>query len=159
MKSNLPASIASRQDLKAVIMELQGYVQWSSRSNIKQRVAGQALAGQPALSPAAAELAGQWQADQSAKSLDKQIEALENFAAKAPFATITLAAPAPAQLRQAMVEWFRNNVRPDMLIDFKFDGTMLGGITVRYGSHIYDGSFKRQILANRAKFPEVLRRV
>ena len=161
MKPNLPASISSRQDLKAAIMELQSYAKWAGQNNIKQKVAGQKLDGEPVLSQGAAEIVRQWQAqDQTAKAgLGKLIEDLESFAAKAPFVTITLAAPAPVQLRQAIVDWFRRNIRGDLLVDFQFNGTMLGGMVVRYGSRVADWSFKRQILANRAKFAEVLRNV
>jgi hypothetical protein len=161
MMLSLPASISSRQDLKAVIMELQRYGQWASQTAIKQRVVNQSPAGQPVLSAGAGELIKQWQADEkTAKAgLDKLIEALENFAAKAPFVTVTLAAPAPTVLRQAIVDWFRKNVRADLLVDFQFNGTMLGGMAIRYGSRVFDWSFKRQILANRAKFAEILRHV
>lgn len=161
MKPKLPASVSSRQDLRAIIMELQSYGRWYNQTVIKQNVAGQPPAAQPQLSPAAADFIRQWQADpQTAKAgLDKLIEALESFAAKAPFVTVTLAAPAPAALRQAIVDWFRQNVRPDLLVDFQFSGSMLGGMAVRYGSRVSDWSFKRQIMDNRAKFAEVLRHV
>ena len=50
-------------------------------------------------------------------------------------------------------------VAPDVLVNFQFNATILGGMVVRYGSHVYDWSFRRQILAKRDTFPEVLRRV
>jgi F0F1-type ATP synthase delta subunit len=50
-------------------------------------------------------------------------------------------------------------VAPNMLVDFKFNSTMLGGMVVQYGSHIYDWSFRQRILDARDKFPEVLRSV
>lgn len=161
MKPNLPVSVSSRQDLKAVIMELQAYARWAGQNNIKQRVAGQLFEGQPSLSPATMDIAKQWQsqAKNAGAGIDKLIDELEGFAAKAPFVTITLAAPASSQLRQAIVEWFRRNIRNDLLVDFQFNGTMLGGMVVRYGSRVADWSFKRQILANRVKFAEVLRSV
>lgn len=144
-----------------MINELKKYVQWSSRNDIKQKVASQPMDGQPVLSAAANDLVSQWQGGQAAEagSLPELIKALEEFAARASFVSITLAAPASAGLRQAIVSWFRRNVRSDLLVDFNFNATMLGGMVVRYGSHVYDGSFKRQILANRSKFPEVLRNV
>lgn len=161
MKPKLPASVSSRQDLKAVIMELQGFLHWLSQNDIKQAVTKQSFGEQPALSPAAQELITGWPEANplNRETLAKLVENLEGFAAKAPFVSVTLAAPAPASLRQAIVSWFRQNTRSDLLVDFNFNATMLGGIVVRYGSHVYDGSFRRMILANRAKFPEVLRNV
>lgn len=144
-----------------MINELQKYVQWVGQNDIKQKVASQPMDGQPTLSAGASELINQWQGGQAATgdSLSKLIKALEQFAAKASFVSITLAAPASASLRQSIVSWFRQNVRSDLLVDFNFNATMLGGMVVRYGSHVFDWSFKRQILANRSKFPEVLRNV
>lgn len=159
MRLSLPSSISSRQDLKAVVMELQAYAHWSSQNAVKQRVVNQPFEGQPGLSPAAAELLRQAGAGPDSQNLDRLIGALEAFAAKAPYVTITLAAPAPNSLKQAIVTWFRQNVRPDILVDFNFSAPMLGGMSVRYGSHVFDGSFKRKIMANRNKFPEVLRHV
>lgn len=147
--------------MKALINELQRYVQWSGRNDIKQQVTSQLMDGQPVLSAGANDLINQWMGGRpvDADNLSKLIKALEEFAAKASFVNITLAAPAPASLRQAIVSWFRQNVRSDLLVDFNFNATMLGGMAVRYGSHVFDWSFKRQILANRSKFPEILRNV
>ena len=161
MIPKLPASVSSRQDLKAVIRELQAYLHWLSQNEIKQAVTKQTFGEQPSLSPAAQEIINSSQDGQAPtkESLAKLVEELEAFAAKAPFVSVTLAAPASASLKQAIVSWFRQNTRPDLLVDFNFNATMLGGMVVRYGSHVFDGSFKRKILANRAKFPEVLRNV
>ena len=70
-----------------------------------------------------------------------------------------MAGPAPAQLKQKIVEWCRKNIDGDILVDFRFNATLLGGMVVKWGSHVYDWSFKRQLMAARAKFPEVLRNV
>jgi hypothetical protein len=161
MKPNLPPSVSSRQDLKAVVMELQGYLHWLSQNQIKQEVTQQAFGDRPDLSGPAQEILNQEQAGQeiTKESLTKLIESLEAFAAKAPYVSVTLAAPAPRPLREEVVSWFRKNVNHNMLVDFSFNATMLGGMVIRYGSHVFDWSFKRQIMAGRAKFPEVLRNV
>jgi hypothetical protein len=161
MKFNLQPNLSSRQDFQAAVLDIKKYAQWYSQASIKQQVSGGQLAQQPGVSQAAADLINQWQAGQHAGSqnLDELIAELEDFAAKAPFVTITLAAPAPSKLKAELVSWFRRNVRPDLLVDFNFNATMLGGMVVRYGSRVADLSFKRQILASRGKFPEVLRNV
>ena len=160
MTQQLPNSINSRQDLKALILDLRGLARWFSQSAVKQKYSKSASIEQPALSPAAQELISQQAGKQIGQAdLDKLIKSLEDYAANAPYATITLAAPASSSLKKELVEWFRHNVRPEMLVDFKFNSTMLGGMVVSYGSHVYDWSFKRQILAARDKFPGVLRNV
>jgi hypothetical protein len=161
MKPKLHDSLSSRQDLKSAILEIRKYAHFFTQSSIKKQVVGNAAVEQPPISAAAADLIKQWQADKpiSQKSLDELVAALENFAASAPNITITLAAPAPGQLKKELVAWCRQNITPDVLVDFSFNSTILGGMVVRYGSHIFDWSFKRQILAARDKFPEVLRHV
>lgn len=160
MNLQLPSSISSRQDLKALILELRGLSRWFSQTATKQKVSKSAPAEQPAMSPAAQELISQQAGKQiNQADLDKLIKALEDYAGSAPYASVTLAAPAPNALRKELVEWFRKNVKPDILVDFKFNSTMLGGMVISYDSHVHDWSFKRQILAARAKFPETLRHV
>ena len=161
MKFNLQPNLSSRQDFQAAVLEIKKYARWFSQASIKQQVANSPPSQQPAVSEVAADLINQWHAGKPAspQSFDELVKELEDFAAKAPFVTVTLAAPAPNKLRAELVDWFRQNVRSDLLIDFNFNATMLGGMVVRYGSHVFDWSFKRQILAARNKFPEVLRHV
>jgi hypothetical protein len=161
MKLNLQSSVSSGQDLKAVILEIRSYAKRLAQNSIKKQVSGSATDEQPPISLAAAELIKQWHSDKqiNQKSLDELIAALEDFAAKATHIVITLAAPAPGSLKKELVAWCRQNIGPNILVDFSFNSTMLGGMVVRYGSHVFDWSFKRQILAAREKFPEVLRNV
>jgi F0F1-type ATP synthase delta subunit len=84
---------------------------------------------------------------------------LREFEESAPHITLTLAAPAPNGLKKTLISWCRDNIDKNILVDFKFNATILGGMVVVYGSRIFDWSFKRQILAAREKFPEVLRNV
>jgi len=160
-KLNLQNSVSSRQDLKALILELRGLARWLSQASTKQRFSKAALAEQPAVSAPAQDLINQWQAGKAIdqKSLEALIAELEAYEADAPSVGITLAAPAPRPLKNALVDWCRQNIGPDILVDFKFNSTMLGGMVISYGSHVFDWSFKRQILAARDKFPEVLRSV
>jgi len=62
-------------------------------------------------------------------------------------------------IQKNLVNWCRENIAPNILITFQFNATLLGGMVIRHGSNIFDWSFRRQILAARNNFPEVLRRV
>jgi hypothetical protein len=161
MRLKLRPDLSSRQDIQAVILEIKRYAHWFSQASIRQQVAGGQTAPQPPLSPAAADLLNQWHSDKqlSTQSLDGLVQLLDEFVAKAPYVTITLGAMAPASLKSEIVSWFRENVRPDLLVDFSFNSTMLGGLVVRYGSRVIDMSFKRRIMTARYKFPEILRHV
>lgn len=161
VKLQLPSSVSSPQDLASLVLEVHGYSRWFAQASVKKRVAGGSLGDPPELSVGATELIRSWAADKqlTGNSLDELVSALEDFKKTAPSLTVTLSAPAPGDLKEKLVTWFRQNIAPDILVTFKFNATLLGGMVVHYGSHIFDWSFRRQILAARAKFPEVLRRV
>lgn len=157
----LPDSIVSPQDITGLLLELHDYARWFSHNAIKKKVHTGRLDNGPELSPQARDLLHEWSktGPLNVKSLDKNIRALADYAHTAPHMTITLAAPAPARLKQTLTAWCRQNFAPDMLVSFDFNSSLCGGMVVRYGSHMFDWSFRRQILAQKQKFPEVLRNV
>lgn len=162
MKSNLPASIVSAQDLTMVIREIQDYTAWATHEIIKQKAGSRRpLAPAPELSLAATELISAWGKTKgtSADSYRQLTEALERIAKSAPTITVTLAGPAPQPLKEQIVGWCRNNLSGNILVTFKFNRTILGGMVVRAGSHIYDWSLHRKLHDNGAAFTEVLSRV
>lgn len=162
MKLKLDPSVASPQDLQALIAELHNYARWYGANAIKKQVhARRPAPDQPELSPAAKAVLRAWCTDNplSRASIDMLTTRLEHFLETAKVMTITLAAPPTGGIKKLLTGWCRDNITPDVLVRFEFNQNILGGLVVRYGSRIYDWSFRRQILAERAKFPEVLRSV
>ena len=164
MKLPLEESVSSPQDLKEVIREVREYARWYSHTAVKKRLRlriGHKAAAAPLVSPAAMDVIRTWAAKNplSQKSFDQLLAMLETYARTAPQLTVTLAAPASTGLKKTIVAWFRQNVSPNMLITFQFNSVLLGGMVVRSGSHVFDWSFRRQILESRQHFPEVLRHV
>ena len=157
----LPSSIASQQDLAAVILEVRDYARWFNHAAVKMEVTGAQIPVPPSLSPGANELinTGASPREFQQKKLDDLITALEHVHDEAPVMTITLAALASGELRQQLVAWCRQNIGQDVLVNFAFNSTILGGMVVHWGSHIFDWSFRREILAASHNFAEVLRRV
>ena len=160
MKLELPDSISSPQDLNGLLLEVHEYSRWLSHNAVKEE-AGAEASPQPAISDSARAVISSWHGKKSpsVKTLDKLIEALEDFRGSASKMVITLAAPPGPKIKADLVGWCRKNLSEDVLVDFDFDGNLLGGMVVRWGSHIHDWSFRRQILENRYSFPEVLRNV
>jgi hypothetical protein len=161
MSLQLPNEIASPQDLKETITEVQKYAKWASQAVVKSRVTGAAYGQPPPVSQTAVDLVKQWHGRQpiTQKSLDELISALKDFEASAKRISITLAAIPSGSLRDALTGWCRQNLGADVLVEFRYNSTILGGMVVRWGSRIFDWSFRRQILASMDKFPEVLRNV
>lgn len=162
MKLNLPDSVASAQDLGALIVEIRNYSRWYAHESIKQRVSGKSHSSPaPTLTPTLTTLLHSWTGSSplTQAKLEALIAALETYRKSATSVTITLAAPATSTIKAALVTWCRSNIAPDVLISFEFNATLLGGMVIRSGSRVFDWSFRRQILNARQNFPEVLRRV
>lgn len=160
--TNLPTGIISHSDLTALIFELKAYEKWFRHAVIKRTVSSlQAQIDTPQLSEAALEII----TDQSNKELISQqdlslaIADLETYQSSLPSLTITLAAPPPQSLKIELANWCYQNISHNLLINFRFNSTLLGGMVVQCGSRVYDWSWRRSILNNRGKFAEVLRRV
>jgi hypothetical protein len=161
VKLQLPNSISSSQDLNSMRLELREYAKWFSHNEIKKRVGAHNPSEQPELSPAARDTLQAWKAENpiTSHSLDELQHALEQLEKSAPHVTLTLAAPATGDLRKNLIDWCRHNIAPNVMVDFRFNSTLLGGMVVRYGSHIFDWSFRRQIMTSLDKFPGILRNV
>lgn len=161
MKLKLPDSIASSQDVTALQLEVRDYARWFAHEAIKQRTNTHSTSARPVLSDACQQLLREntTKKELDRATLDTLVKELEHHTRTAPTITLTLAAPATSSIKATLVKWCRTNIAPDVLVNFQFNATILGGMVVRYGSHVFDWSFRRDILANRGKFPEVLRRV
>ena len=161
MNLNLQNTVFTPQDLKSLIMEVRRYSRWFAQASIKSRVTGNVPAESVSISESSASLIREVAGGQplSQKILDDLVVSLENLEKTSPHLTITLAALPGNSLKKTLTDWCRKNVAPDILVDFRFNATLLGGMVVQHGSRIHDWSFRRLILANRAKFPEALRRV
>jgi F0F1-type ATP synthase delta subunit len=162
MKLRLPETVYTVQDVQALLLDVKTYTQWFNHQAIKKKLKiKRASNSQPSISIAAQQLIHDWSIQKpiSQSSLDELIAAIESFQVQAPQFNVTLAAPPTAKIKQSIVNWCRDNVTTNALVNFQFDANILGGVVIRYGSQLFDWSFRRQILASRHNFPEILRRV
>ncbi len=58
--------------------------------------------------------------------------------------------------RTEMVHWFRDNIAPNILINFTQNSDMIGGLIVRTRAKIFDMSFRTVLLANKARLAELI---
>lgn len=161
MKLNLPESVYSPQDIAGLIIELHDYNRWFSSQAILKRTHASLNSEQPSISSVSMGLINSLETKNgiSQHDIDELISTLEKLRSSLPVITVTLAAPATRDVKKTIVIWCRKNISDNILVNFGFNATLLGGMVIRSGSHIFDWSFKRQILENRAKFPEVLKNV
>lgn len=157
----LPDTICSPQDLTALILEVQEYARWYEHESVKQRTGAKNRSTQPVLSVTTAAFLRSATTNGTLQpvQLDALIGGLEQHKAAAPTITVTLAAPAPEHIKKQLTAWCRTELSPSILVSFEYNRTLLGGMVVRYGSHVHDWSFRRSLLTTPVKFSEVLTRV
>lgn len=161
MKLKIPDTVSSPQDLAVLLLEMHDYTRWFAHESIKKRVNAKHTSEAPTLSPAADQLISDLEHKKSLtqQNLDALVETLEEYKKTAPSLTITLPAPPTNSLKATLVGWCRENITPNVLVTFRFNSALLGGMTLHFGSRVFDWSFRRQLLANKERFPEVLRNV
>lgn len=161
MKIKLPDNISSTQDIASLIIELHDYSRWFNQESIIKHTHATHDLEPPIISKNAQDLIDSCDSEKQLEQhdIDELISELEKLKNNLPVINITLAALPTSTIKTDIVKWCRNNISDNILVNFWFNATLLGGMVVRYKSHVFDWSFKRQILANRAKFPEVLKNV
>lgn len=157
MKLSLPSVISSQQDLGGLVLELREYSRWINHQNILKKVSSSVSAEPPVMSPALKDLLSGNKKE--SENIEELINTLDKLKDDAPTITVTLAAPATKDIKRTLNDWLRKNISSNILVNYQFNATLLGGMVIRVGSHIFDWSFRRQMLAGRDKFPEVLRNV
>lgn len=161
MKLMIPDSIASAQDLASVLADVHAYAKWASRELIKQKVAGKSAGAQPGISKEASDVIHGWSGGKplTQAGIDELVKALEDYKSSAPSITITLAAVPSGEVKSKLVAWCRKELAPSVLVSFRLNRNILGGMVVAYGSHIHDWSFRRKLLEPDKPFTEVLANV
>lgn len=160
-KFSLPDDVVTPQDLASVILDIKRYNKWYQSEIIKQRTSVASSEPAPEVSDVASALLSQHAKDGqlSAQSLADLQSSLEYYKKHTQIITITLADIPSRPLRVELAEWCRKNIASDILIQFSCNSRILGGMVVRYGSHMFDWSFRTKLLSNKSIIPEVLRRV
>ena len=157
----IPDTVASAQDLSSVLNDVRSYAKWASRELIKQKVAGKSTGAQPELSKEASDIIRSWSGGKpmTQTGIDGLVTALETYKKSAPSITITLAAVPSGEVKTSLVAWCRKELAGNILVSFRLNRNILGGMVVAYGSHIHDWSFRRKLMDPGKPFHEVLQNV
>lgn len=146
----LPLDTYSPDQLSTLVLELQDL-----SSAVRDATARKDTA-HPQLSADLANLLNENNvADNDAAAIEELTKAAAQALDKAPTVHILLAAmPGRAQKRQ-FVTWFREQINPLTLMTFAARSDLGGGAIIQAGSHLYDLSFRRGIIDNKAKLTEL----
>lgn len=156
----LPADIYTPSQLTALIEAVRQYQNLLVEKGARQRAGIAAAIGEvegELYRQIAPLLAGR-EASPTPAGCAQLAAELERLAKSLPVLHVILPAPAAAGLRRQIAEWMRQNVATNMLVSFTFNRNLAGGAVIRSTNRIFDFSFRTKLLANRDKFPEVLRR-
>lgn len=161
MKLNLPDEIISGEDLRSVIEELKDYQSFIRHGQIKSHVSKRSSGAGPELSsPAAALLSIAMERHPlNLEVMDNLISELQKMYSSSPKLKIILAAVPNHAIKKQIATWIRQNTNQDALIDFSYNQSLLGGMVVTVGSHIFDWSLRRGILAEQPKLNEMIAHV
>lgn len=159
MSFKLPDSLYSADQLQVCSDELRRYAEALQQGQY-QKEAGSKTAKivLPELSASSYDLL---EALPKSKRLDPALveqicDVLDGWMKTAPVMNITLAAPATHQLKTELVSWFRTNIGPQTILSFHVNPDIAGGIVVRSTNHVYDMSFRRELLKRPEKLIEVI---
>lgn len=162
MSFRLSEDIISTEDLRDVSEEIKRFKQWFSHNQIKLKVTQHhKAANRPELSDAAEDLLNQARDNKelTIAKIESLLDYIDDCLRKSPTVRITLAAIPSSAVKHQIVAWLRANISSSILTDFRFNTSLLGGMVVISGSHIYDWSVRRQLLDSKDKLSGVLSRV
>ncbi len=154
----LPAAVYSPQLLESVIYDLQVYVDWIRQNEIRAKV-GTKLKEEPNHSDETVLVIEAWQNGEAPTidSVHALLDHLKNM--HLPEVHITLAALPNYAQRKTLVDWFRNNTAPELLVSFVADRNLGGGLVVRTPNRVFNYSWSQELVAGRDKLAEIVRRV
>ena len=160
MLVHLPTDLYSPEQLSAVVIELRTYIGVLRDATVRARATKSEVSAPGHLSALLLGVfrgAGADSTDiEASEKLLKELEAIRD---KAPAVHLMMAALPNRDLKRKFTDWFRASVHPYTLLTFATRADIGGGIVVQAGSHIYDYSFRQQILANRTRISEIYARV
>ena len=153
---HLPVDIYSPEQSSTLLMELHEYTAALQDAVIKAKVDTKATKTAPEMSELLASLVHSCEvAVDDATALDGLYRNLQTALKAAPTMHITLSALPGRTLKRRLTVWFRTQVHPLSLLTFTARSDIGGGIILQAGSHLYDHSFRQQILANPKRIGEL----
>ena len=165
MNPKLNDNIISSEDLKDIIEELKIFLTNYRHQKVKNKILKKSLDTKVPdfnnLTVESIRIIRTFlnQKDMSESNIDQLIHQLEKYLDQCLKIRITLADIPTLSVKKSLVSWCRENVSENILIDFRFNRYILGGMVVSFKSHTYDWSFRQKIIANQDKLYEVIQSV
>jgi len=157
---HLPVDLYSPEQLGAIIIELRSYIATLRDATVRAKTAHTQVDAPP---HASALLLGAMHGGSvkptDAPALEKLLKELEAIRDKAPAVHLMMAALPNRDLKRKLTEWFRDKIHPYTLLTFATRADIGGGMVIQAGSHVYDYSFRQQILSHKSRISEIFNSV
>lgn len=153
---HLPLDLYSPEQLSAIIIELRSHI-----SSIRDAAARARAVHDDTPAPlhtSALLMAAMREVDvkptdePAAEKLLKQLEAIRD---RAPAVHLMMAGLPNRDLKRKLTEWFRTEIHPYTMLTFATRADIGGGVIIQAGSHIYNYSFREQILSHKHRISEI----
>jgi F0F1-type ATP synthase delta subunit len=153
----LPLDLYSPDQLSVVMLELYRYIGVLRDAKVQAQTTGNKKALEaPAMSALLlGVLHNSAVATNNLAAVEQLLEQLEAIRAKAPVVRAILAAIPNRDIKQQLTGWFRKQVHPHILLTFTTRSDIGGGIVLQAGSHIYDFSFRKQLIENKHRISAI----
>src|SRR5690349_14712556 len=83
----------------------------------------------------------------------EELEQVKNqfkiFLEKSPVVNVILSTTPNSTIKQQLTSWFRQQISPNILLNFAARSDIGGGVVLQVGSKVYDLSFKKALLENK----------
>jgi hypothetical protein len=158
MAFELPGAVYSPQLLESVTYDIQQYLDWYRQNQIRAKVGAKPKA-EPNHSDETVLVIEAWLDGKrpTIESLEGLVKHLKEL--KLPEIHVMLAALPNLSQRASLVDWLRANTKPQILVSFIADRNLGGGIVVRTPNHVFDYTWKQELIAGRDKLAGILKRV
>lgn len=156
----LPADLYSPEQLGAIIIELRSNISALRDASVRAKATNSEVTAPghtSALLMGAMHGANTKATDMA--GLEKLLKELEGIRDKAPAVHLMMAALPNRDLKRKLTEWFRAHIHPYAMLTFATRADIGGGLVIQAGSHVYDYSFRQQILGNKQRISEIFNSV
>jgi len=154
----LPESVYSPSLIESVVYETGQYLDWYREAHVHKTV-GAKVAEEPSFTGETVQTIEAWFEGKkpTVGGIEELLTHLRGL--KLPVVHVTMAALPNHTQRASLVDWFRSQINPEMLVAFVADRNLGGGVMVRTPNHVLDYSWRQQLVDGRDKLAGIIKNV
>ena len=141
----MPASIATRRDVAAIVRELESIDASLTESEARQKV-GASVDDDLAFSDPLVEFLNDNHISLGDAGQRRQLlQRMQHFKATMPIVHLTFASEADSDSLQQLVAWVRTSIHPQAVLTVGLQPELIGGVHIRTTNHVHDLSVRARL--------------